>query len=511
MRTVKRSTLPLNLVKQHKLGLVVDAYAQEKQHWLMLLRTKAYRGMIGNHRLIRDQLVKDKYQSVSGLQARMWKLALTDACETMNKYYQSRFDALKKAIYQRNLTESQKHYAYWLLTDYTRLFSLLEDQVPEFIVIKKGVSTKPEITDSERKTVVNLVRKHLARHLKTLPSVKKARSFVLDGSCYSFFQDEASNTQYLSVMGLEAGKRIVLPLKGQQSVTGTIRIVTDDKVTYQVHVGFDVQTKVMLGDAHDLLALDFGSTEVATDQYGERYGVNLGKELDKAGERRTDKGRKRNLIRSVANKAKASGDNQKYARIMRNNLGNQKWLTTEKKVKATIDREVNTAFNQINANVVVKEDLTHSFNFDQNNSKQGNYRFSSWIKGSLRKRIEFKSKTEGFSLQTVNAAYTSQTCPQCGFVHKKNRAGDKFKCTQCAFEGQADHVAARNLATRASDTEISRYTPYHAVKQVLVGRFQRSLEGSGAQGNPVSHNHCYEQDARHRHGKSTNPSNSGKH
>ncbi len=495
MRTVKRSTLPLNQIKQDKLGLVVDAYAKEKQHWLMLLRTKAYRGLIGNHRLIRDQFVKDKYQSISGLQARMWKLALTDACETMDRYYQSRFDVLKKAIYQRNWTETQKHYAYWLLTDYTRLFSLLEDQVPEFVVTKKSVSTKPEITDKERKVVVNLVRKHLTQHLKTLPTVKKARSFVLDGSCYNLYQDETTKTQYLSVMGLEAGKRIVLPIKGQQSVTGTIRIVTDDKVTYRVHVGFDVKTSIMPDDAMDIEALDFGYTEVATNQNGKRYGVGLGEILTHATDERTDKGRKRNKLRAVADKAYAKGNVSKAKRIKANNLGQIKWKAREQDVKGSIDREVNTAFNQINSKIVVTEDLTHVFSGKDLGAKV-NYRLSSWVKGSLKKRSEFKALVKGFDHKTVNAAYTSQTCPSCGSVHRKNRNADKFKCTNCAFEGQSDQVAAMNLVERYHDQEITRYMPNGVVKQVLTARFLRSVEGSDAQGNPVNHNHCNEQDTR---------------
>ncbi len=496
MRTVKRSTLPLNLVKQHKLGLVVDAYAKEKQHWLMLLRTKAYRGLIGNHRLIRDQLVKDKYQSISGLQARMWKLALTDACETMDRYYQSRFDVLKKAIYQRNWTENQKHYAYWLLTDYTRLFSLLEDHAPEFIVIKKGVSTRPEITDKERKVVVNLVRKHLARHLKTLPSIKKARSFVLDGSCYNLYQDEATKTQYLSVMGLEAGKRITIPLKGKQAITGTIRIVTDDKIAYRVHVGFDVKTNIMPNDAMDIEALDFGYTEVATNQHGKRYGVGLGEILTHATDERTDKGRKRNKLRAVAGKAYAKGDVRKATRIQNNNLGQIKWKAREQDVKGSIDREVNTAFNQLNSRIVVTEDLTHVFSGKELGSKM-NYRLSSWVKGSLKKRSEFKALVKGFDHKTVNAAYTSQTCPHCGSVHRKNRNADKFSCTNCAFEGKADQVAAMNLVERYYDQEITRYMPQGVVKQVLTARFLRSVERKMKAGQSSTQKpDCNEQDTR---------------
>lgn len=53
-----------------------------------------------------------------------------------------------------------------------------------------------------------------------------------------------------------------------------------------------------------------------------------------------------------------------------------------------------------------------------------------------------------------------------------------------------------NLVERYHDQEITRYMPNGVVKQVLSARFLRSMEGSDAQGNPVNHNHCNEQDTR---------------
>ncbi len=83
---------------------------------------------------------------------------------------------------------------------------------------------------------------------------------------------------------------------------------------------------------------------------------------------------------------------------------------------------------------------------------------------------------------TVNAAYTSQRCPEpdCGYVHKDNRNGDLFHCRNpywdCNWQGGADKVAAMNPMARASDREITLYTPYRDVKNLLDIRFQRRLE-----------------------------------
>jgi IS605 OrfB family transposase len=254
----------------------------------------------------------------------------------------------------------------------------------------------------------------------------------------------------------------------------------------------------MPDDAMDIEALDFGYSEVATNQHGKRYGVKLGEMLTTATDDRTDKGRKRNKLRAIANKAFLKGDVHKARRIKRNNLGQVKWKAREQAVKAGIDREINTAFNQLNAKMVVTEDLTHVFSSKDLGSKKVNYRLSSWVKGSLRKRSEFKALVRGFDHKTVNAAYTSQTCPVCGCVHKNNRKADKFKCTHCAFEGRADHVAAMNLVQRAHDREITRYMPHGVVKQVLTTRFQRSVEGKLTAGQSSTQQpDCNEQDTRH--------------
>ncbi|MGH2352513.1 MAG: zinc ribbon domain-containing protein, partial [Chloroflexota bacterium] len=46
--------------------------------------------------------------------------------------------------------------------------------------------------------------------------------------------------------------------------------------------------------------------------------------------------------------------------------------------------------------------------------------------------------------------YTSQTCPACGCVDKRNRPTQaKFRCISCGLAGSADAFAARVIAARA--------------------------------------------------------------
>jgi len=97
----------------------------------------------------------------------------------------------------------------------------------------------------------------------------------------------------------------------------------------------------------------------------------------------------------------------------------------------------------------------------------------------------------GSDVRVVNAAYTSQTCPRCGYVSRDNRSGDGFHCRnpywECNRQGDADHVAAINLKTRINDLEIHRLTPHIEVKKILDARFVRRRESrtEGGDASPM--------------------------
>ncbi|MCX6048913.1 MAG: transposase [Chloroflexi bacterium] len=81
---------------------------------------------------------------------------------------------------------------------------------------------------------------------------------------------------------------------------------------------------------------------------------------------------------------------------------------------------------------------------------------ASWSFSQLRIFIEYKAKLMGVKVVAVDPRNTSRTCPCCGHVDKKNRkTQSEFLCVICGFAGLADHIAAGNIARRASVT-----TPY---------------------------------------------------
>lgn len=63
-----------------------------------------------------------------------------------------------------------------------------------------------------------------------------------------------------------------------------------------------------------------------------------------------------------------------------------------------------------------------------------------------RRQLEYKQQWQGGIVVAVAPQYTSQTCSSCGHVDKESRLSqDKFCCTACGFQSNADTNAAKNI------------------------------------------------------------------
>jgi putative transposase len=461
----------LNKTKIKAVNRTAWAYTKEKKYWLGIFQQNQYVGHIKTHRIVRNQFVSAKYQSCYGLQARMWKLALIDAAETMDKYWQSIFDQVKPHIYQNNnLNESKRHYCFWLLKDYPRLPSILQGKPPEF----KGMSYQ------ERKQTLCFLQRTIKKYRKSYPAAKLSRSFALDDNCYTCFEHHGK--QYIKVMSLKKGERIVLPLKGHTTIQGNIRIIIKDKVI-QVHHTVSLKTP-LLHDHHEVVGIDLGYTEVLTDNLGNQYGKDFRKNLTEISDWLKNKMQKRNKLHALQKKYLKSEDKSKQEKaknIQKINLSKEKLTTKIERHQETSLRLINTAFNEMldktKAKIIISEDLSRSFHFGK--FKNTNRRLSSWCRRSLKERLSFKALVKGFDHHEVNPAYTSQTCPACGYVDASNRCScnpDKFVCLHCKTEGHSDKFAAINLKARYFDDHITPYTPYREVKKILLDRFHHCLE-----------------------------------
>ena len=91
------------------------------------------------------------------------------------------------------------------------------------------------------------------------------------------------------------------------------------------------------------------------------------------------------------------------------------------------------------------------------------------------KRFAYRALQEALGrkavVEKVNPAYTSQTCPSCGNVSRRNRRGTSFRCVSCGRKSHADFVGGLNLLGRSEDKQVGLKTPPKSVKAILEGRY----------------------------------------
>ena len=465
MRTIKRKALPLNKSKWIDVQLLCKAYAAEKNHWLDALKEWKYQALLGASRKIRDEFIHHEYQSIYGLQARHWKLALQDAVETWDKNWKAQFILIRSKIAPHFKQEEERHYAYWLIKGYAQFSEMMQGNVPP---------PHFEIDKDACKRIADYIQRQVKKHRPKQPVVKKARSVKLDANCYTVFEE--NGTQYIKIMSLNKGKRIAIPLQGRGPIEGNISLVIDGQDIF-IHATQDIISMQVDSSDGPIEAVDFGYSEVMTDTEGKRYGHQFGKVLTKISDDRHKKMQKRHKLHSIRKKRMKKRSN-KQLNLLKYNLGHKKLNKRTKKGKATLEKEINTGINDLlknkNPSILITEDLSHSFSYHR--PKSVNRKLSAWLRGKLQERVTFKALVEGFRHEQVNPAYGSQTCFCCDFVDPRNRDKDKFKCLHCGHEDISDRVAATNYLRRFGDETIGRNMPYSQVKTILLDRFHRRLE-----------------------------------
>lgn len=70
-----------------------------------------------------------------------------------------------------------------------------------------------------------------------------------------------------------------------------------------------------------------------------------------------------------------------------------------------------------------------------------------WSYYDLQTKIKYKAEDAGIKVELIEPKYTSQRCNHCGVIDKASRVTqEKFKCTTCGHETNADLNASRNIA-----------------------------------------------------------------
>ncbi|MCC8991874.1 MAG: transposase, partial [Streptococcus sp.] len=211
-QTIRQKSLPLNREKWRQIVEVAEAYSRQKDAFLVEYTQVRSLKDLGYKRRIRDERVAAGFVSPFGLQARQWKLALEDALWTLERQWEAAIAEVRDRLHRNEgLTPKERDYAFWLLDkfgdrprDWRKIEAVFWDE--------DLAGKKTELEPAGRKKVRHGLKRLFRRVLGKRPRIKKARSFVVDQQMYRVFM--VGNRQYVAVMGLSPGKRIVIPLSG---------------------------------------------------------------------------------------------------------------------------------------------------------------------------------------------------------------------------------------------------------------------------------------------------------
>ena len=509
--TRKEYSFPLTTRKLSELVEVVRSFVLAENYFL-----NHFSGILGlchvsYPRKLRDHFVKEglpKELSKLGLQDRQWKMALDISFDNIKASHATTQKETKAALVRSpSLNDSEKHLVRYILQRpillshvcigrFKEVQAILgyDSQSSKFNqVLKKALNEAKNPKICLQKTFMWLRRHYRKAHAKhQRPTIRKFRTYHLDSSMFKFFKE--GQTCYISVASKTPNKRIVIPLTNSSltanDFSGNIKVVLRKDSRVEIHrtinqmipkIKITKEEVVREQNQSKLVAMDKGlRTLIHTDgghTYGEGYSKKFMGWSDELTEINAGRGRFHSIIRILEQKSERADSpkakeklQKKILRIKENNLGSEKVTRKREFIRLEVKKEIGTAVNLLfkteQPEVLITENL--KFISFKNLGKRTNRLLNSWSKGTLRDALELGAKRNGVLLEEVNAAYSSQQCSVCFYVHRKNRQGDLFDCTFCGYKENADFVAARNLRDRFFDSEISVKTPVKEVKEILL-------------------------------------------
>ena len=156
-----------------------------------------------------------------------------------------------------------------------------------------------------------------------------------------------------------------------------------------------------------------------------------------------DMGYKKLLVSNENNYFGVTNLQEIYSKISRKKQGSKGF----KRSLVERDNKINEVINKMNTegilNIII-EDLKSV----KTNKKYFTNKIQRWSYPKTINKLDRICEVKGINLVKVSPAYTSQTCSSCGNVDKESRQGEKYRCTLCGYELDADYNAAINIYNR---------------------------------------------------------------
>lgn len=180
-----------------------------------------------------------------------------------------------------------------------------------------------------------------------------------------------------------------------------------------------------------VLGVDLGIANIATDSDGEQYSGNQVLSVRKRRRRQRARLQKKGTKASRKALKRISGKEARFA-THTNHVISKQIVNKAKDTGRAISLEALKGIRDRARFRKPQRVNLHSWGFDQ-----------------LGQFIKYKSKLAGVPLVFIDPKYTSQTCSDCGYVHKSNRKSQSvFICGECGYSLHADHNAAINISVK---------------------------------------------------------------
>jgi IS605 OrfB family transposase len=288
------------------------------------------------------------------------------------------------------------------------------------------------------------------------PTFKPTGAIVYDQRILSFRKLEA-----ISI--LTNSGRLTVPIRmGEYQkvrldrIRGQADLIFKNKIFYlMVVVEAPEASKV---DAIGTLGVDLGIVYLATDNDGETFS---GKQVDKVREKNA-------TLRTALQEANTPSAMRHLKRL------SNREARFHRDINHIISRKI-VAKAKDTRQAIALEDLK-GIRKSVTVRRTQRSRLHSWAFYQLRSFIEYKATIAGIPVFLVDPRGTSHICPECKHNERANRPNrDTFRCVQCGFSGNADHIAAINIAARAVEVN-QRIVACNEVKAVTGIEMEHSYK-----------------------------------
>ena len=353
------------------------------------------------------------------------------------------------------LTQEQRSLVVATMNEYIRVVNSLVSLATSGTSIRKYTSKNvesglPSVLEAQAirdaKSIVAKYEKELAKSKRLakrknkevkeprVPVLKRPCCYVnnqnwkINGNCIEFPVRENDKTRRISVKSsiTERQKNLI-----NGSKLGTLRIVYKGRKIVAQVVYEDADAEPVESDV--VMGVDLGIKCPAVSYTSNGKVKFFGN------------GRKNKFIRRRFNSLRKKLQKSKLLKAVK------RMSDKEQRIMRDIDHK--TSRNIVNEAIAhnvstIKLERLENIRSTTRTSRKNNHSLHTWSFYRLMQYIAYKAKRVGITVEFVNPAYTSQTCPKCGRVHHAN---DRTFICECGYRVHRDLLGAINIC---NSTEI---------------------------------------------------------